>query len=134
MSKGEDQIAYLLGKKRIRYIREKNFPNLRGGKLRFDFYLPDTSTLIEVDGEQHFKYTDYFYKTKTEFHHAKQNDYYKNSFALAKKYKLYRIPFWELPNIKSCSDIFQDKFLVTSKWWNDQIYRKYLAEARRKWI
>ena len=75
--------------------------------------------LIEVDGEQHFKYTDYFYDSKKEFNHAKQNDYYKNSFALSHNYRLYRIPFWELENIHHYSEIFQNKFLVMSKWHND---------------
>ena len=71
MSKGEDQIEYLLRKKKVTYIKEKNFPDFRGGKLRFDFYLPNTSTLIEVDGEQHFRYNNYFYDSKKEFNHAK---------------------------------------------------------------
>lgn len=134
MSKGEDKIESLLKKKQVRYVKEKTFPALRNGKLRFDFYLPETQTLIEVDGEQHFKFTDYFYNSKKEFNHAKQNDYYKNSFALSHNYKLYRIPFWELPNIQHYSDIFQTKFRVTTKWWNDQIYRKYLSEGHRKWM
>ena len=129
MSKGEEQIEFLLKKKKVNYIKEKSFPMLRGGRLRFDFYLPNTQTLIEVDGEQHFKFTSYFYDSKKEFNHAKQNDYYKNSFALAHNYKLYRIPFWELPNIKYFSDIFQNKFLVTTKWHNDQIYRRFMSEG-----
>lgn len=87
--------------------------------MRFDFYLPATRTCLEYDGEQHFKFTSYFYDSKKEFMHAKQNDYYKNSFALARGYKLYRIPYWELPNILHYSDIFQEKFLVKSKWHND---------------
>lgn len=132
MSKGELQIECLLKKKKVQYIKEKTFKDLRSGQLRFDFYLPQTNTLLEVDGIQHFKYTSYFYSSKKEFNHAKQNDYYKNSYALAHSMKLYRIPFWELPNIHFYSQLFQEKFLVTSKWHNDQIYRKYLAEAR-KW-
>lgn len=123
MSKGELQIEYLLKKKRVKYVREKSFPDLRNGKLRYDFYLPDTQTLIENDGIQHFKFNSYFYESKKEFNHAKQNDYYKNSYALAHGYKLYRIPYWELPNIQHYSDIFQEKFLVNNKWWNDKIYR-----------
>ena len=129
MSKGEEKIEHLLKKHKDYYIKEKAFPDLRNGKLRFDFYLPDTDTLIEVDGEQHYKYNPYFHKTKKDFNHAKQNDYYKNSYALARGMKLYRIPFWELDNIQSYSSIFQDKFLVTNKWWNDQIYRRYLSEG-----
>lgn len=129
MSKGEDLIEHLLRKKKVTYVKEKSFPGFRGGKMRFDFYLPNTSTLIEVDGEQHFRYNSYFYVSKKEFNHAKQNDYYKNSFALAHGYKLYRIPFWDLSTIQHFSDIFQDKYLVKSKWHNDQIYRQYLLEA-----
>lgn len=132
MSKGELQIEYLLKKKKVQYVKEKTFRDLRNGKLRFDFYLPQTNTCIECDGIQHFKYTSYFYESKQEFNHAKQNDYYKNSYALAHNIKLYRIPFWELPNIETYSQIFQEKFLVKNKWHNDQIYRKYLSEARRK--
>ena len=71
MSKGEEQIEYLLKKRRVCYVREKIFPELRGGKLRFDFYLPNLSILIEIDGEQHFKPSAYFYKTRQEFYHAK---------------------------------------------------------------
>ena len=132
MSKGELQIESFLKKKKVQYIREKSFSNLRNGCLRFDFYLPTLNILLELDGIQHFKYTPYFYHSKKEFSHAKQNDYYKNSFALAKGIKLYRIPFWELPNIQSYSQLFQKKFLVTNKWHNDQIYRQYLSEGRHK--
>ena len=132
MSKGEDQIEHFLKKKKVTYIKEKTFPDFRGGKMRFDFYLPNTSTLIEIDGEQHFKYNSYFYNSKKEFTHAKQNDYYKNSYALAHGYKLYRIPYWKLPDIQHYSNIFQDEFLVRNKWHNDQVYRKFLSEARQK--
>ena len=51
MSKGEERVEHILKKKKVTYIKEKSFPKLRGGKLRFDFYLPHTATLIEVDGE-----------------------------------------------------------------------------------
>ena len=54
MSKGEDKVKNILDNARITYVREKTFPSLRNGKLRFDFYLPELGILIEVDGEQHF--------------------------------------------------------------------------------
>lgn len=88
--------------------------------------------LIEVDGEQHFKYTPHFHKTKKDFTHAKQNDYYKNSYALSHGLKLYRIPYWELENIRSYNDLFQQKFLVRTKWHNDQVYRQHLTEENQK--
>ena len=51
MSKGEDWIEHLLKRKKVADIKEKTFPDFRGGKMRFDFFLPNLSILIEVDGE-----------------------------------------------------------------------------------
>ena len=94
--------------------------------MRFDFFLPELGILTEVDGRQHFQWVKKFHRTKQEFNHAKQNDRYKNSFALARGYRLYRIPYWEIDNIVTFSDIIQNKFLVTSAWHNDIVYREYL--------
>jgi hypothetical protein len=54
MSKGEEKIMSILDKSKIKYVREKTFPDLRNGKLRFDFYLPGFGILLELDGLQHF--------------------------------------------------------------------------------
>ena len=51
MSKSEEKIASLLTDAGYKFEREKIFPGLRNGKLRFDFYLPARDTLIEFDGE-----------------------------------------------------------------------------------
>lgn len=125
MSKGEEKIKKILNKARVPYVTEKVFSSLRNGKLRFDFYLPTMGVLIEVDGLQHFQQVKQFHPTKKDFDHAKQNDYYKNSYALAHQISLYRLPFWELDNINSISDILSPRFLVKSKWHNDIIYREY---------
>lgn len=95
------------------------------GKLRFDFYLPYFNILVEYDSLIHFKQVPKFHKNRQDFIHAQENDRRKNSYALAKSIKLYRIPEWELMNIKNLSDILQDKFLVKTKWHNDIIYRQY---------
>lgn len=50
MSKGEDKIERILREACIPFEREKVFPTLRNGKLRFDFYLPQSGVLIELDG------------------------------------------------------------------------------------
>lgn len=127
MSKGEDKVKSILDKSKISYVREKTFPDFRNGKLRFDFYLPDFGILIEVDGQQHFERVKQFHPTQRDFTHAKQNDYYKNSYALSHGIKLFRIPYWEIENVNSFSDIISAQFLVTTKWHNDLIYRKYLG-------
>ena len=126
MSKSEEKIASLLINAGYKFEREKIFLDLRNGKLRFDFYIPSKSILIEVDGEQHFKRVTKFHPTQQDFTHAKQNDYYKNSYALAHNLTLYRIPFWEINNVSTALDIFSSKYRVTSKWHNDIIYREYL--------
>ena len=125
MSKIEDKFERIFISAGVKYIREKTFPELKGGTLRYDFYLPTLGILVEVDSMLHFKPIPKFHKTKTDFTHAQQNDRLKNSFALSHKIKLYRIPEWEFSNIKTITDILQPKFLVTTKWWNDIIWREY---------
>lgn len=120
MSKYEDYIISILKKDKIKFYREKTFLDLKQGMLRFDFYilnLHDVPVIIEVDGEQHFKPI----YGRQAFLKGQENDRRKNSYCLANKIPLYRIPYWEIKNIKSSSDIFIDKFLVKSRWHNDRL-------------
>ena len=50
MSNYEDKIVTILKKSQVRFVREKTFEDLHGGKYRYDFYIPSTKTLIEIDG------------------------------------------------------------------------------------
>lgn len=127
MSKIEEKFADIFQTAGIKYVREKTYPNLKNGYLRYDFYLPDLDTLVEIDSMLHFELVPKFHKTKHDFTHAQQNDRLKNSYALSHKIPLYRIPEWEFQNINTAKDIFQKKFLVTSRFWNDIIYRKHQA-------
>lgn len=127
MSKAEEKIEQIIISNNIKCIREKTFPNLQGGRLRYDFYLPDMNILIEYDSEIHFQEVPKFHHKYNDFSHAQQNDRLKNSYALSHSIPLYRIPYWEFNSIKNFTDIIQQKFLVTTKWWNDIIYRDYLG-------
>lgn len=127
MSKIEEKFANIFQTAGIKYVREKTYPNLKNGYLRYDFYLPDLDTLVEIDSMLHFELVPKFHKTKHDFTHAQQNDRLKNSYALSHKIPLYRIPEWEFQNINTAKDIFQKKFLVMSRFWNDIIYRKHQA-------
>lgn len=42
--------------------------------LYLDFLIPNRKIGVEVHGEQHFKYTPFFHKTKIEFLHAQARD------------------------------------------------------------
>lgn len=128
MSKIEDKFADIFASEGIKYVREKTYSKLKNGYLRYDFYLPDLNTLVEVDSILHFKMVPKFHKTKHDFLHAQQNDRLKNSYALSHNIPLYRIPEWEFQNIKTVSDILQKKFLVTTRFWNDIIYRQHLTK------
>ena len=126
MSKNEECIMKILLKEKIYFEREKSFQDLRKGKYRFDFYIPDLNGrryIIEVDGEQHFQKVEKFQKTKTDFLKQQEHDRRKNSYCLANNIFLYRIPYWELKNIYTFKDILNDRFKVKSKWHNDNIRR-----------
>ena len=120
MSSYEDKVISVLKKtKGIHFVREKTFEDLRGGKYRYDFYIPDSKTLIEVDGQYHF----FPIQGEMALKKQKEHDRQKNSYALANKMKLYRIPYWDIDNnlIQTSFDIFKKKYLVTSKWHNDRL-------------
>ena len=107
----------ILRKEHISFIREKTFKDLKKGKFRFDFYIKNKDIIIEVDGEYHFKAI----RGRKEFLKQCEHDRQKNSYCLANKIPLYRIPYWEITKIKTLEDIFQNKFLVKSKWHIDKL-------------
>lgn len=125
MSKVEDKFEHIFAAAGIQYVREKTFPELKKGTLRYDFYLPRLNVLVEVDSMLHFIPIKKFHKDKAQFHHAQQNDRLKNSFALSHDIPLYRCPEWEFENINTITDILQPKFQVRNKWHNDIIWRQH---------
>ena len=126
MSKIEDRFACIFASAGIKYVREKIFSDLKGGYLRYDFYLPDLNVLVEIDSMLHFKPIPKFHKTQHDFTHAQQNDRLKNSYALSHKINLYRIPEWRFIDVNTIQDIFNSEFLVKDRFHNDKIYREYL--------
>ena len=122
MSKLETTVAILLKENNIQYIREKTYEDLRGGKFRYDFYLPKLNTIIEVNGQQHYYEV---WGGRTGLLKQQENDRRKISYALANKITMFTIPYWEIPNLKNSQDLFQEKFRVKDKWFNDNIWREY---------
>ena len=121
MSKYEEHIEKILKNNSIFYIKEKAFSDLRGGLFRFDFYLPNFNCAIECDGQQHFYQVKTFQKTRKDFLKQQEHDRLKNSYCLAKRITLYRIPYWEINSISNINDIFKSKFLVKNRWHNDHL-------------
>lgn len=77
--------------------------------LPFDFYIPDYNTLIEFDGEQHFKPIKYFGGLSA-FKVRKRRDDIKTEYAKTHNMMLIRIPYYEFNNI---SDILNDMIIST---------------------
>ena len=122
----EEHIIKILQKEKIKFQREKTYPDLKFGYYRFDFFLPQYNLLIEVDGVQHYKFSKLFHKKRQDFLKAQERDRRKNSYALSHNIPLYRIPYFEIENIHTFQDILQDKFLVKDKWHCDNVARLLL--------
>lgn len=127
MSDLELKILKVLQKDKVKFEKEKTYSDLRRGRYRFDFFCPDIKggALIEVQGEQHYKRNPKFFKTLKDFTAAQERDRRKIQYCLAHRIPLYCIPYWEIENIKSSKDIFQDKFRAKTKWKNDEDWRNF---------
>lgn len=135
MSKGEEKIVNLLQKGRYRFEREKRFSDLRKGLYRFDFYVVGgraVPCLIELQGEQHYRFVSKFHSSRADFKTAQERDRRKISYCLAHNIPLYIIPYWELDNLHTAADLFQPRFRATSRWKNDLDWQNYQNLTKRR--
>lgn len=94
-SKGELKIKSFLDKNQIIYIRNKTFNNcIDIGKLKFDFYLPNSNMIIEFDGIQHFK-PNHAFGGNEEFNNIQRRDNIKNEYCNKNSILLIRIRYNE---------------------------------------
>lgn len=102
--KGESIILNYLIDNKIKYKFNTccfdDLIGIGGGRLRPDFILPDNKIWIEYDGEFHYKdmYKDGSYENQIE------NDNIKNDYAKEHGWKMIRIPYTEIKNIKKILD------------------------------
>lgn len=81
-------------------------------RARFDFYIfsdenkKKLAGLIEYDGEQHFKFTLFFFRTLKEFAYRHGADRVKNSFAEFFNIPLIRIAYFQKDQINAMLDDF----------------------------
>lgn len=114
----------LLKEAKLPFYREKTFKDLKRGLFRFDFYLPNVNgapVIVEVDGEQHFQPI----YGRQAFLKGQEHDRQKNSYCLANDIPLYRIPYWDIWKLKSAEEIFNQKYLVKTKWHNDNLHKPH---------
>lgn len=126
-SNGEKIIRKILEREGIFFKQEYSFPTLKSFKnkpLRFDFAIFENNNviaLIEYQGEQHYRFIEHFSKNKAKWEYSRAMDYLKCRFSLMSHIPLYCIPYTELNNLKTIEDIFNEKFLIRTKW---DMYKK----------
>ncbi len=93
-------VEFLLkeGFKSHRYVKEY-YVLFQGIKLYFDFYLPELRVLIEVQGEQHYKFNKFFHKNEASFLDQKYRDSLKNQWANTNNFKLLQFSYKEIPKL-----------------------------------
>ena len=111
LTKGELIITRFLDKNNIKHISQKMFNNccgLKGGKLKFDFYVPSKNLLIEYDGEHHYGYNKFkgYTLSKEQLIILKNHDTIKDKYAIDNGIKLLRIPYTK---IKSIDNILKEE-------------------------
>lgn len=94
MPKGETTISCYLDSHKIKYEIQKNYLGCGNPHAwyPFDFYIPSINTLIEFDGEQHFKPVKYFGGI-SKLKDQQRRDKIKNEFAISHNIHLIRIPY-----------------------------------------
>lgn len=61
--------------------------------LYVDFYIPEINSIIEYNGEQHYKFIKLFYKTEKEFIEQINRDSYLRNYCRANKINLLVLPY-----------------------------------------
>lgn len=93
-SQAEVLIQNYLEKSNIQFDIHHSFDWLisnDGYKMYVDFYLIDYNVVIEYDGEQHYKFVEYFHKTIEGFEKAKARDELKEELLKQHNIIVYRI-------------------------------------------
>ena len=103
ISSGERKIIRFLRDNNIKYLREITFKNLinpmTGNHLYFDFYIPKFKVIIEVQGDQHFKFVPDFHKDLQHFEYQQLKDQFKREYCIKHHYNLIAIPYTQIDDL-----------------------------------
>lgn len=92
-SRREELIDSFLSDNDVSCESEYRFEDCKNDRcIPFDFYLPTYNTLIEYDGEQHFRPVD-FWGGEEAFKYRQQNDEIKNKYCKENNITLLRLPY-----------------------------------------
>jgi len=115
-SHGEKTIEDILCKKKIEYLTEYIFTNLKN--RRFDFYLPQYNMVIEFDGVQHFEIYGKYTPDQNILEKKQEYDIEKTLFCEKNKIKLLRICYKDINYIEFWiyKSIYFKYNLIFSNW------------------
>ena len=105
-SNGEKIIKEYLFLNNIHNISQKRFDDLfgvNGGKLSYDFYIPDYNLLIEFQGIQHEKPIEYF-GGEQRLANQQEHDRRKRQYAKDNNIRLLEIWYYDIDNIQNILD------------------------------
>lgn len=71
------------------------------GTLRADFFIPELPLLIEIHGEQHYKFVKHFHKSEIEFSLAQKNDTIKKEWCALNDIGYVELPFNKIKEWKN---------------------------------
>lgn len=104
----ETEIRLFLQENNIEFEEQKKFPNILGSRSSVDFFLPKYNSIIECQGEQHFKPIEFFGgKEKFDLHLDRD----KRKLELCNKHDITILYFSNL-GIKYPYNVFENKDLL----------------------
>ena len=101
----EENICQLLEKWGFNITRQKIFDDCIDKRaLPFDIYFDDFNTIIEYQGEQHYKPIKYssqsYDDAKIKYEYTKKHDKIKKEYCKKHKIKFIEIPYWEFDDLE----------------------------------
>ena len=109
-SNGENKVYDVIKDLDCDIISEYSFPDCVDiNPLRFDFAIfkdDQLICLIEYQGEQHYKYNDFFFKNKEHYERVINRDNIKRKYCEENNHVLIEVPYWE----KDINSFLKNKF------------------------
>lgn len=112
---GEQKIASILQENKLRFEREKIFPNTN---FRFDFFVENTY-IIEYDGRQHFQ--DYSWGSKSHtVEESQKRDNQKNYYCYQNNIPIIRIPYTHYTKLELKDLLLETSNFVVKEFLGDE--------------
>lgn len=103
ITSGERKVLDFLRTNKIKYIREITFKDLinpmTDNHLYFDFFIPKFKVVIEVQGDQHYRFIPDFHKDQNQFEYQQKKDEFKRGYCFRHNYRLIEIPYTQINDL-----------------------------------